>query len=300
MFEKNRILKDITTGIITVFLATLLALVYQLFVVENNFAPAGLNGVATMIQYKTGFSIGYMSLIINIPLCILCYFLVNKKFAAFTMLFCVVYSFTFLFFQKIGLEQFQYRTNGHNTIFPVILSGVISGYIYGVCFNRNVCTGGTDIIAKYISTKKPAVNFFWVTFFINAVVAGISFFVYAKSDASGDMVYDYSPVCLCILYCFFSSFMGNRIVRGTKSAVEFTIITDYPEEIAKEITEKLRHSSTKLEAMGTYRYESKSVLICVINKHQVVDLYEIIRKYKNTFSFRKTVNEIYGNFANIK
>ena len=61
--------------------AVLLAFNYQLFIVKNDFAPAGLNGIATMIQYKTGFSIGYMSLIINIPLCILAYFFIDKNFS---------------------------------------------------------------------------------------------------------------------------------------------------------------------------------------------------------------------------
>lgn len=42
--------------------AVLLAFVYYIFIVPNNFAPAGLNGIATMIQYKSGFSISYMSL----------------------------------------------------------------------------------------------------------------------------------------------------------------------------------------------------------------------------------------------
>ena len=37
--------------------AILLALNYHIFIVQNNFAPAGLNGIATMVQYKTGFSI---------------------------------------------------------------------------------------------------------------------------------------------------------------------------------------------------------------------------------------------------
>ena len=60
--------EPIISYIIIVLVAFLLALDYQLFVVENNFAPAGLNGIATMVQYVTGFSIGYMSLIINIPL----------------------------------------------------------------------------------------------------------------------------------------------------------------------------------------------------------------------------------------
>ncbi len=286
-------------GIVTA-LAILLALSYQLFIVENNFAPAGLNGIATMIQYKTGFSIGYMSLIINIPLCILAYFLLSKRFAVLTLDFCLVYSFAFLYFQKLGLTQFQYRTEGHNTIFPVILSGVITGFIYGICFGKNASTGGTDIISKYISYKKPNINFFWITFIINTVVAIASFFVYAKEDASGSLVYDYSPVCLCIMYCFISSFMGNYIMRGTKTAIKFTIITEYPDEISKEIATELHHSSTKLDAIGTYRYESKSLLICVINKHQIVRLQDIIKKYDNTFSFAETVNATYGNFKKVK
>ena len=61
--------------------AVLLAFVYYVFIVTNGFAPAGLNGIATMIQYKTGFSISYMSLLINIPLSVLAYFLVQKDFA---------------------------------------------------------------------------------------------------------------------------------------------------------------------------------------------------------------------------
>ncbi len=294
-FSKNLL----SFGVVTA-LAILLALSYQLFIVENDFAPAGLNGIATMIQYKTGFSIGYMSLIINIPLCILAFFFLNKRFAVLTLDFCLVYSFAFLYFQKLGLEQFQYRTEGHNTIFPVILSGVITGFIYGICFSKNASTGGTDIISKYISYKKPNVNFFWITFIINTVVAIASFFVYAKEDLNGNLVYDYSPVCLCIMYCFISSFMGNYIMRGTKTATKFIIITEHPDEISKEIATELHHSSTKLDAIGTYRYESKSVLICVINKHQIVRLQDIIKKYDNTFSFAETVNATYGNFKKVK
>ena len=61
--------RQIISYINIILVAILLALNYHIFIVENHFAPAGLNGIATMVQYKTGFSISYMSLIINIPLC---------------------------------------------------------------------------------------------------------------------------------------------------------------------------------------------------------------------------------------
>ncbi len=297
---KKTVISSLFSYLLVISVAILLAFTYQLFIVENGFAPAGVNGIATMIQYKTGFSIGYMSLIVNVPLCLLAYFLVDKKFAKRSLAFCLTYSFVFLYLQKIGLTQFQYNAQGHDTVFPVLLSGVISGFVYGVCFRTNSSTGGTDIISKYISIKKPQLNFFWVTFILNTIVAIVSFFVYAKPDSNQNLIYDYKPVCLCVLYCFISSFIGSYIIRGTKTACKFTIITTHPEEISKEIMTTLRHSATQISALGTFSKDEKSVLICVINRHQLVELQNILKKYDNTFSFNETVNETYGNFVQVK
>ena len=53
-----------------VILAMLAAFNYEIFVHPNSFAPSGVNGIATMIQYLLNFSVGYMSLLINIPMLI--------------------------------------------------------------------------------------------------------------------------------------------------------------------------------------------------------------------------------------
>ncbi|MBQ3528587.1 MAG: YitT family protein [Clostridia bacterium] len=275
--------------------ALLLALNYHIFIVENHFAPAGLNGIATMIQYKTGFSISYISLIINIPLCALAFFLVERKFAIKTLVFSLVYSFAYLFLQNSGLDFIQYNAKGHDTIFPVIISGVISGVVYGICLKNNASTGGTDVVSRYINKVKPETNFFLVTFVLNAVVAIISLFVYSDSSSV-----DYKPVALCITYCFISNFVGNYIIKGTKTAYKFTIITTHAEEISRDVSEKLHHSATQIEAFGTYTKAAKHVLICVVNKHQLTDFKDIINSYDNTFSFYELVNETYGNFKHIK
>ena len=67
-----------------------------------------------------------------------------------------------------------------------------------------------------------------------------------------------------------------------------------------EIQNKLHHSSTKVIVTGSFSREEKSLLICVVNKHQLVELNEILQKYNNTFSFCETVNETFGNFKIIK
>ena len=155
------------SGYVSVIVAAVvLAFNYYIFIINNHFAPAGLNGIATMIQYKTGFSISYMALLINIPLAVAAYFLVRKEFAVKSLLFSVVYSIVYLLLQKSGLEGIQYNADGHDTIYPVIISGIIGGVVYGVCFRSNASTGGTDIISKYISIKKKELNFFWITFIL--------------------------------------------------------------------------------------------------------------------------------------
>ena len=274
--------------------AILLAFVYYIFIIENSFAPAGLNGIATMIQYKTGFSISYMSLLINVPLSVLAYFLVQKDFAVKTLLFSVVYSVSFLLLQNSTLDFIQYNALGHDTIYPVILSGVIGGAVYGTCFRNNASTGGTDVVSRYINKIRPDTNFFAVTFILNGIVAVSSIFVYSEGALN------YKPMALCILYCFLSSFVGNLLLKTTKTAYKFTVITPHNKALIAEITTKLHHGCTEMDVTGSYTGTKRTLLICVVNKHQLHDVQKILSKYPDTFSYFEVVNETYGNFKNIK
>lgn len=274
--------------------AVLLAFVYYIFIITNNFAPAGLNGIATMIQYKTGFSISYMSLLINIPLSVLAYFLVQREFAVKTMLFSLVYSFAFLALQNSNLEFIQYNTLDHDTIYPVVISGVLAGAVYGVCFKNNASTGGTDIVSRWINKVRPNTNFFTVTFILNGIVAVASVFVYSGENLN------YKPMALCILYCFISTFVGNLLLKNTKTAYKFTVITTHKEEFVEEISYRLHHGCTEIDAVGTHTGTKKTVLICIINKHQLNDFQNIVSKYDDTFAYFEVVNETYGNFKYIK
>ncbi|MBR2870854.1 MAG: YitT family protein [Clostridia bacterium] len=291
LFNKKTVLEYL----LVVLMGMLLATSYILFVVKNNFAPAGLNGVTVMIQYKLDFSVGFASLIINVPLCVFAFFKIDRKFGIRTLVFCLVYSLFYLFLQNVVTEGIQYNAQGVDTIYPVMISGLISGFIYGVLFRISASSGGTDIISKYVSKVKPSLNFFWVTFALNAVVAFSSLFVYSEGG-----IFDYKPVCLCLLYCFISSFMGNLMLKGNKQAYQFVIVTAHPEQIEDEIIHNLRHSATRLQGQGIYSKQEKSVLFCVVNKHQIVDFQNIIKKYPDTFTYVETVNETLGNFKKIK
>ena len=121
-----------------------------------------------------------------------------------------------------------------------------------------------------------------------------------EQGEGGALIYNYKPVCLCMLYCFLSSFVGNTIIKGSKSAYKFFIVTLHADEIDAEILEKLHHSATRLRASGAYSNEERDVIVCVINKRQLVEFEDILKKYDNTFAFVETVNETIGMFAKVK
>lgn len=285
-----------------ILLAIIHAFSYNLFIIKNKFAPAGINGIATMIQYlcRNDSLLGVMSLIINVPLCIFAYFTTSKDFAVKTGVFVVVYSVVYLVLQAVDTSGLQYNANGSDTIYPIVIAGTISGFVYAGCFRLNSSTGGTDVVSKYISKKNSELNFFWVIFTLNALVAVASLFVYAETGTDGSKIYSWKPVCQCLLYCFLSSFISNALIKGGKSAYKFMIITSHADEIDYEIVHTLKHSATKIVGTGVYSNIEKDVIVCVVNKHQIMDFQNILKKYDDTFAFVETVNETIGNFKIIK
>ena len=90
---------------VCVFAAILLALSYEIFIFPNQFAPAGLPGIATMIQHIFKFNAGYMMYLFNIPLLVAMILLGNKEFAIKSAIFSMVFSGALL----DGLKRFGFE-----------------------------------------------------------------------------------------------------------------------------------------------------------------------------------------------
>ena len=283
--------RKVLTYLMIVGIALLCALNYQLFVFPNKFAPAGLNGICTMIQYVFGISVGYLSLLINIPLAILVLRKLGKSMAFRAMHYVVSFSLFLILLEKLDLSRFAYETaNGTSKILGPLVAGIINGVCYSLLVRYSSCSGGTDFVAAVIHKSRPDLNFFFVSFTINTLVAIASYFVYD---------YQMEPVILCVLYSFMSSTVSDRVFKSGRTAVRFEIITDYPQEIADAIIHQLHHSATLLPGKGMYLGREKSILICVVNNNQLSALSAIIREYPNTFAVMSQVSEVMGNFKRL-
>ena len=192
--------------LVIVFCACLLALSYHIFVFPNEFAPSGLPGIATIIQHVFHFKVGYMTILINVPLVLLTYYIVDHRYAVLSATFAVVFSVVLLALDYVNLAPFEYHTTtGTSTILAPIAGGVISGFCYGMVMRRDSSTGGTDLLAALVHHVRPEMHIIWIVFAINAIVAALSYFVYD---------FKIEPVILCLIYCYLTSSISDRILKG--------------------------------------------------------------------------------------
>ena len=284
-------LRKLLTYAVIVIIAIVAAVNYEIFVFPNKFAPAGLNGICTMIQHVAGISVGYLSLIINIPLAVWVYFSISKPLAVRSMVYVGTFSVALLILDEVDLSALYYVTeNGTSAILGPLVAGIIWGSCYNILVQCSAYSGGTDFIAAIIHKHKPEQNMFYLIFTLNVSVALISFFVYD---------YKIEPVILCILYSFMSSTITDKLTKNGRSAVCFEIITDYPNEISEELITKLHHSATLIPAKGMYSGRETNMLICVVNKTQVTAVTRILKKYPYTFAIMDPVSAVVGNFKRL-
>ena len=281
--------KKIVTYLFIIFLGLVLALGYQLFVFPNDFAPAGLNGIFTMIQYVFGFKLSNASILLNIPLFIIVYFKVSKPFATRAMAFLLSFSGSLMLLDMVDLSAFVYSTTISTLLGPAV-GGMISGFCGYYMHQMGTCMGGTEYIAKLIHKKKPSFNLFSIMFSLNVVVACISYFVYD---------YKIEPVLLCIIYSYFSSSIRDNLNRKHQSALRCEIVTDEGEVLGKEIIHRLHHSVTKMPGKGLYTGKEKDVLVCILNPAQLNELTKIVNRYPGSFVTVSQVNTVMGKFARL-
>jgi len=284
-------LKKLWTYAAIALVALVSAVNYELFVFPNQFAPSGVNGICTMIQHITGISVGYLSLLINIPLALWVYKEVSKPLAIRSMIYVVVFSVGLVILDHVDLSAFAYSTEtGTSKIMGPLVGGIIMGYCYSVLAKSSAYSGGTDFISAVIHHRHPEKGFFGMSFAINAVIAIMSYFVYD---------YQMEPVILCILYAFTSTTVGDRLMKSGRVAIRFEIVTEHPQELSNEIIHRFGHSATLVPAKGMYSGRDTSMLICVVNKTQAAALANLVRTFPQSFAVMSQVGEVVGNFKNL-
>ena len=96
---KTKTFELIRNILLTLLTAAAVAIFMHVLVYPANFAPSGIDGLATMLQHVTGWNAGIFTLAINTPLLIAAWFVLKKRYVLYTVLYTIAFSaFLLLFF----------------------------------------------------------------------------------------------------------------------------------------------------------------------------------------------------------
>ncbi len=249
--------KTYWNDILIVLTALLSALNYKLFVFPNSFAPAGIDGICTMIQHVAGTNIGYLSLLFNLPLLLaaVLFFRMKKHTALKTVLYVLAFSAFSICLDLVDISRFCYHTdNGSSIVLAPIIAGVVRGLLYPVTLRTGGTSGGMDIVAEMVRDRKPHYNMMNILFVLNTAVALCAYFVYD---------FRIEPVACSILYAFLTSAVSKAVQAMGKRQVRFEIITSHAEELCEKMKTQPGVSGTLIDAKGVYSGAGRKMLICV-------------------------------------
>jgi len=280
-------IKKLLSLLAIMILSALSALNYAIFIFPNNFAPAGIDGICTMIQDITNINIGYLSLIVNIPLIILTFFVLNRDFALKSATYIISFSISSILLSYIDLSSFRYTTNtGSSIVLAPIVAGTVRGMLYYVTLKLNGSSGGVDIIAALVKNKKPFLDLLNTIFFFNMIVALCSYFVYGMKI---------EPVICSVLYSFITTSVNNNIRITSNENIKYEIITNGAEEFCAEISDKLHQAATIIDAHGAYSGLDTKMVVCVVDKKNAPYIEDLILNHPDCVVFKSTVsNSISG------
>ena len=260
--------------------STLFALGFALFLEPNQIHAGGVSGLSLLIAAALGRgSVGLISLIINIPLFILGYRHIGRRFFYGSLLGMALSSVLIDVFAAIPMVDTE-------PLVSVLFGGALCGFGLGLVFHAGASTGGTDIAGRLLKRKFRSFSMGRLMMSMDLVTVVLTAVVFRdvnKALYSALTLYVTSKVMDSVLY----SFDYSRVAL---------IVTDEYEAVARAVDEKLDRGVTFLRAQGYYTRQDKFVLLCAIKKQQLPELKDLVAELDpNAFVILQDAHQVLGD-----
>lgn len=259
--------------ILIIIAALIQALSLRLFFVPANLASGGVSGISQLINHFTGWPIGFMILLGNIPLFALGWrFLGGARFALRT----AVAIFMLSAFTDLIIQTPLFAPNGPATrliqdlqgdIFLNSLYGaIVSGVGYGLVYRARGSSGGSDVLARILNHYRsmPVTQSYLIV--DTVVILGAGF------------VFGWKAALYAMIALYVSGLVAEATLEGGGTVRTALIITSEPDTISARVLDELERGITVLQGTGAYTGAERPVLYCVVTRAEVATLKAIVHE----------------------
>lgn len=276
--NKNRFKKYIIDVFGLVVGTFLMACSTAFFLLPNKLSTGGFSGIATIAYYFFNISVGTATIILNMPLFILSYFILGKEFILKT----IMGTFLLSFFINI-LEQCNPLTN--DIFLACIYGGILMGIGTSIVLKVNGSTGGSDLVSyiyRYYSDKIKSSDLIII---IDTIIIIINILFFKNIEIGL-----YSSIAIYLM-----GKMIDIIFEGINFIKVLFIISDKYEEIAKCIGDNVQRGSTAIYARGMHTNSEKMMLFCVGSRNEIIQIKKIATSVDSkSFIVIANAREVFG------
>ena len=267
---------------------TLGAIIYvfalKVFITPMQIPSGGIAGIALLCNYMLGMPIGVVSMVLNIPLLFFGYKMLGRDFFFKTMYMTVLSSVL------TDLAGFLPAYEG-DILLACLFGGMIKGVGFGLVIRVGGTSGGSDVVSKYLYRKR-AVPIGTTNMSINVCVLAISALFLRRLES---LFYG-------VIAQYVVSVVMDSIIYGGDVQKNALIITSKPDEVAQAIMHNIGHGVTAIEGKGMYTGKERTILMCVVRRHETNLVKKTILDIDDTaFMMLSDVSEVLGRgFKNMK
>lgn len=264
----------------------LVAIAFNLFLAPYNFASNGVSGLSIIVKRFTGISEGTFILASNIILIGISYNFLGwektKHSIIGSILFPIFVSITSPITNFIVIENMD-------LLIISLLGGVISGVGYGLVYQNDYTTGGTDILNQLME-KYCKVPMGKSIIYVDGMVVLLGF-----------ITFGFTTMLYSMIVLFLISELSNRTMLKINHNQILFIQSKKIEEIKTLLTKEFTYDVTLLNTTGGYSKEKRKTLFCAISKKDYYMIKEsILLIDKNAFITVVTAYETQNGNKSLK
>ncbi len=251
--KEHAILRHLKTILIEILGSFLVAVGIYNFALHAAFPMTGFSGIAIILYRLFNLPVGLTTILLNIPVSLLCYRRLGKGFFLRSIRCMVISS---LMIDIVGPLLPVYEGS---RLLAAICTGIIAGLGYALIYMQYSSTGGIDFISMTIKSIKPHLSLGKIVFLADAITILIGGAIFRDVDG---IIYG-----MIVSYLF--GLVVDKIMYGVNAGKFTLIVTSHPELIARTIDECCDRGSTILTGRGGYKNEERSVVLCACNNKEM-------------------------------
>lgn len=224
---------------------------------------------------------GLTIVILNIPVLLLGWFKVSKKFTIFSLVSVIIQS---LMLGWIRPVDFGLGSQDHVMI-NTIIGGLLIGFGTGGALKYGTSTGGFDIIAQYFSLKQgKTVGLYSLLFNLAITLLGSL------------VIGNYAILAYTVIRILVSTIVTDRI-HNSYHILSVDIITDIAGEISEEILLTIFRGATLTSVRGAYSQKERKMVTVIISGYELNAVLKVVKEIDpKAFVTVKRVERLLGNF----